>query len=584
MPTIGIIAQYPGNKRASTLPVAVRWDPQRSERSSSPSPSLSLAENPTFSLVPSRRSPSPTSTLSSDEARDGRAPVRRPTRSGIFYKASNFILNNPVLQSIQHGWNGDSLSLGEPPFGSDVEFSANDPALERLAAHTISGASFDSSAKDPPPRCHPETRHYIIDKALHWFHRLKRDQSILWLSGPAGVGKTAIIRSMAYTESESGRLGATIFFSRSNKRDDSARFVPTLSYQLAVGIPPYQDYVKDQIIADPELPRKGSKELFRKLIVEPFGHQRLCENTGPWLILVDGLDECDGGERAQREIVEMISDFVRQFPESPLVWIIASRSEPCLKTAFSRLCAEHKCWMEYIGIDTQEARKDVELYLRSELAAIREDSRDLIPSGQTREWPGESKIVGISRAASGYFAFAFAAIQFIRDPVVGNPNSQLTFVLSTIDKLGFASHGRSPWSGLYDLYLQVLRAVPPPTYTQVTKRILGCADLLPRNTFQPTSFMLSCNFLGVKQGDAYASLQRLHSVLEVPSHAEAATQEIKFLHSSFTDFLRNRSASNEFYVGRLDTGADIVRSSFRILQEANKDCGSGQSLEKNDDY
>ncbi|KAF9449839.1 hypothetical protein P691DRAFT_850165 [Macrolepiota fuliginosa MF-IS2] len=442
----------------------------------------------------------------------------------------------------------------------------HDIALERLAEHTMPGAAFDSSAEESPSRCHSGTRHYIMNDVHSWFNTRPRNKNMLWISGPAGVGKTAIMRSVADVESRYKRLGATIFFSRANKRDDPAQFVPTLIYQLAVGIPSYQEFLKDQMTADPQLLLKGSKALFGRLIVEPFGHQKICDGMDPLLILIDGLDECDGGEHTQRGIVEMISNFVQQFPGSPLVWVIASRPEPWLWATFLRV--EHNCRREYIAIDAEEAQKDVELYLRDEFATMRKDRPDLIP--YNRQWPSELQIRCIFRAASGLFVFASTVIRFVRDPNVANPVGQLLIVLAAIENLGFSSQSGNPLSILHDLYVRILKAMSRPTYAQVTKRILGCCDLLPRNTFHPTTFMLSCNFLGIEQHAAYAALQKLHSVLDIPSQNEAATREIRVLHASFTDFLRNHKGSREYHVGRPESGADIVRSSFRILQEANK--------------
>ena len=87
---------------------------------------------------------------------------------------------------------------------------------------------------------------------------------------------------------------------------------------------------------------------------------------------------------------------------------------------------------------------------------------------------------------------------------------------------------------------------------------------------QSTPFALSCNFLGITQHDAYGSLERLHSVLDVPLPEGAATKEMKILHYSFSEYLENRPVSKCYNVDRHEAGVDIVHCSFRILQEANK--------------
>lgn len=169
------------------------------------------------------------------------------------------------------------------------------------------------------------------------------------------------------------------------------------------------------------------------------------------------------------------------------------------------------------------------------------------------------------------FLFASTASRFIADPIACNPVNQLSTLLSIIDNGGGSSPEEgNPLSPLHNIYAQILSSISLKTYVNVTRRILGCCRLLPRNTMQSTSFALSCNFLGITQHDAYGSLERLHSVLDVPLREGAATKEMKILHSSFYEYLENRSVSKCYHVGRQEVGVDIVRCSFRILQEANK--------------
>lgn len=465
----------------------------------------------------------------------------------MFYKARDFTLFGCTFQNVQH--------VGHPK-----------TVLERLAEHILVGSRFEIVGEDAP-LCHHQTRLHII-KTAGEFYLPPRSKKIFWLSGPAGVGKTAIMRSIARSEGQ--RIGATIFFSKANERTDSHRFVQTIAYQLAVQIPAYQQIVADKLAADPMLLGGGTKELFKKLIEMPFRNLNDLGNDGPWMILIDGLDECDG-EGAQREIVEMIGAFVHQYPASSLVWIIASRAENSLRVAFSQQVVNSNCHRERIEIDTPEARREVEIYLESEFNRIRSAFADQFSSPQS--WPTRRQFNDLAKSASGLFLLASTASRFIGDSSVGNPTNQLTILLSAIKNGGVTSGKESPLSPLHNVYSQILSSTSRETFISVTRRILGCCRLLPRNTIHTTSFALSCNFLGIAQHDAYSSLQRLHSVLDVPSPTDAAVKEMKILHSSFYEFLENQSVAQDYYVGRQDAGVDIVRCSFRILQEANRGAG-----------
>ncbi len=91
------------------------------------------------------------------------------------------------------------------------------------------GADVDSSARYPPPQCHPGTREWLTKKIEEWLFDEQRKWDLLWLYGPAGVGKSAVAQTIAEYSLENGRLGAA-FFSRTNDRSDYARLWITIAY------------------------------------------------------------------------------------------------------------------------------------------------------------------------------------------------------------------------------------------------------------------------------------------------------------------------------------------------------------------
>jgi hypothetical protein len=231
---------------------------------------------------------------------------------------------------------------------------------------------------------------------------------------------------------------------------------------------------------------------------------------------------------------------------------------------------KHNCWNEHIGIDTPESFRDMAIYLESEFTKIREDFPYHMPINQ--QWPSTSQIRELVQAFAGLFVFASTAMRFIRDRCASNPVKQLELVLSTIAKSGVSEKERNPLSDLYKFYLNILMGIPTGAYTLTAKRILGICDLLPRNTTHATSFLLMCNFLGIEQSDAYSALNWLHSVLGVPLPQEAVTREVKFLHSSFSEFLRHPLTPSKFRIERPEAGEEIVKCSLRILNQANSSC------------
>ncbi|XP_006458647.1 hypothetical protein AGABI2DRAFT_200449, partial [Agaricus bisporus var. bisporus H97] len=281
-------------------------------------------------------------------------------------------------------------------------------ALDRLLPYTCPDAAVDSSARDPPPRCHPGTRQRILDTLNNWL--INHIWKIFWLNGPAGTGKSAVAQTFAEVCLEQGRLGAAYFFFRSSGRDDPRTLIPSLAYQLAVNVPDYGNLLGHAIAFDPSIFQKTPRVQLRRLIVEPFtllraqGHW---VNRTPLLIILDGLDECNGIQ-AQCEIVEMVGEIVRLKKDLPLLWLIASRPEPHLQYIFSRADFSIDCKKATLVIDA-DTRNDVNRYLRDSFI----DIRTKFPLVTDVAWPSQAQSQLVEDIASGLFALAATIVRYI---------------------------------------------------------------------------------------------------------------------------------------------------------------------------
>ncbi|KAF9442937.1 hypothetical protein P691DRAFT_779149 [Macrolepiota fuliginosa MF-IS2] len=415
-------------------------------------------------------------------------------------------------------------------------------SMKLLAEHVIVGAEFDSS--DHRPGCHPETRRGITHSIRSWMHDLGRKYKILWLRGPAGVGKSAILQTIAETEADSPTsiLGATLFFSRPNSRDNPQCVFISIAYRLAVRYPPYRQYIAKLLSIDPRLVEKSMREQFKAFIVRPFVEERVMDNLhGTVMILLDGLDECNG-EEAQCEIILLIGKFVLQYPTSPLIWLIASRPEPHIQDTFS----EEELQLSYgevqVLVDSDEARSDVQKYLRDNFMNIRKKHRRSIPSS-LQQWPSESNLSVIATRSSGLFIFPTVLIRFIGDTAYADPDSRLKTVLEVIESTSSSVGGQNPFATLDVLYTRILSEVPCDVLS-TTLSLLAMYAI----GFNFPHFAWNCSWLGVTQGRAYGALQRLHSVLNVPEPQNAFNERIQAFHASFYDYLLSPSRSGPFCV------------------------------------
>ncbi len=380
------------------------------------------------------------------------------------------------------------------------------------------------------------------------------------------------MQTLAEAESRLGRLGASLFFSRTDERYDPSKVIPTLAFQLSIASPSYRAYIVEQLTLNPLLLNKNTHEQFQKLIVEPFALRNLWASEEICCILLDGLDECQG-EDAQCNFIQLISDFVQHYPAAPIVWVVATRPEEHLKIKFTYPDVVLSHWQLHIPIDDTEACQDVQRYFESAYAVL----RSKYPNATSPGWPSREDNSKITAAANGLFVFAFTIVLFLGDPGVSDPVSQLQIVLRVIESSGAQSDGH-PFAILDALYTQILSSLHPAALCHVY-HLLGYLLLrgysleLPGSGRFPYTLLSVSNILGLKPNIVYGALQKLHSVLYIPSRDRAHQQHVRFLHASFADFLMNKQRSKRFAINLTETHTHIWWCYHRIIQQADHETG-----------
>jgi hypothetical protein len=165
---------------------------------------------------------------------------------------------------------------------------------------------------------------------------------LIWISGPANAGKSAIAQSFAEECLELKQLGASFFFPK-KQLGPADGLIATIAYRLAVQLDEYLALITPTLIRDPGILDQKISDQFLKLIVEPFSalSSKFASAPAvipkPLVIVIDGLDHYNN-EHAQREFVGAIGEHLDQLkaPPIPLLWIISSRPESHLKHIFTQ--------------------------------------------------------------------------------------------------------------------------------------------------------------------------------------------------------------------------------------------------------
>ena len=223
-----------------------------------------------------------------------------------------------------------------------VNASTGITQLAKEIAESVA-AFHDSAERDPPPQHYPDSQNLVLAHILQWIEGDNQDHKlhdVLWLHGPAGVGKSAIAQTVAEHRADNKELAASFFFLRDKPGCNTARFLwATIAFQIAISIPALRKKIGEAVEKDPTICHKSHLNQLQKLIIDPFTSMRRelevmnRQSRLPFLIIIDGLDGCNT-HAEQCEVVRSVAQ-ITNIHHLPLRFLITSRSEDHIRTEFN---------------------------------------------------------------------------------------------------------------------------------------------------------------------------------------------------------------------------------------------------------
>jgi len=421
----------------------------------------------------------------------------------------------------------------------------------------------DSAERDPPPRCHPGTREKATEDIVRWIEEPDSSSTVLWISGRAGVGKTALMQRIA--ELDGIYFGGCFFFRRGTPgRNVKDHLFSTLAYQLAMNVHGMLEPVDQAMIRDFSLPKKSAAVQLQRLIIEPI--RLLPIPPRPTIIIIDGLDECEDFN-SQREILRLIGQVIKD-RDIAVRFIIASRPEHQICEMFNEeplLSKTRRLVLDDEGYDTAA---DIEWYLREKFKEIHSRNKDIMADVEN-PWPSKYALEMLVWQASGQFIYAATVIKFVSsDMDFYTPQEKLEIILEP------SPMQASAFSELDRLYTQILSLYPDPEVLVYTLGVIDALESL-ENPEYLTSPALIGAITGFGEGKVHRVLRALQCVTEIytePVFDDAGDNEpngthvqwVKLSHQSFDDFLNDRARSGPYFIDILFP--DRIR--LRILELA----------------
>ncbi|KAJ8072170.1 hypothetical protein PM082_015728 [Marasmius tenuissimus] len=398
------------------------------------------------------------------------------------------------------------------------------------------GASHKAEYQSERGACLPGTRVEALRNIHNWGSKKEQDHPICWLSGAAGVGKSAIAITAAQECEAEGTLVSS-FFRADTKRNTPSALWLTIADGLATTIPAMRNVIEGKISEDPKILESVLENQFRELIFMPalIANQRQATPGAlpvPNVVVIDGLNEC-GGEETQLRILYIIQSAYQQAPQFSLRFLICSRPESWIREAFA---AEPLVLLsERIVLDDSlAARGDIRCYYLHHFREI-VDSQKYAQVEFPSPWPSEEDLDILVERSNGQFAYAVTAIKFIR-LAFRHPIEQLRIILNNTPPRRL---GTSPYLQLDVLYDIVLSTNPE---REEVSSLLAAILILP-GYLEPTPAHLEL-LLGLSSGQVALTLRGMYSVLNIDDWEDT----ISLYHPSFRDYLVDQTRSRHFYI------------------------------------
>ncbi|KAL0570102.1 hypothetical protein V5O48_011862 [Marasmius crinis-equi] len=434
--------------------------------------------------------------------------------------------------------------------GQNINYGGDQIVMVNVGPHkslwdAISGVGASHRAEQQYSRgeCLEGTRIEVLRVIHEWRTSNSDVPPILWLSGPVGVGKTAIAMTVAKSCEEDGLIESFFFFRSDSMRNNPSALMLTIAHGLGMRIPRLEPLISGRITTDPKILEATLEMQFQELILKPSLAQ---EDPGispitpsnPNLVIIDGLDEC-GGSADQLRILAIIGKSYQHTPRFPLRFLICSRSESWIRQTFKAVPLRDIT--RSIVLDKMfDPGNDIERYLIHELEGIR-NSPEYEHVEFPTPWPSQEDYDCLVKRSDGQFVYVVTAVKFVKIPHC-HPVKQLH---SIIDNALVNRPPKSPYPELDNLYHVVLEATPDH---DIILTILAILLLSPHKKMDAEERTRSPEWLelllGLSSGEIFLTLRAMHSVLEI----QGPKDPIRVYHTSFTDYLFDPTRSGKFYV------------------------------------
>jgi hypothetical protein len=416
----------------------------------------------------------------------------------------------------------------------------------------------EGAGLDTRKQCLEGTRTDILSQITEWVNSTGDNvPRVLWLSGPAGKGKSAIAHTIAKWFEDVGGLGSCYCFDRQREADRRhEKIFSTIAHDLADHDPKMRRALADAVKTANSLKKTADIiQQWTKLLIEPLGKSGLTRE--PIVIVVDALDE-SGGVETRKDLLRILvgkhhDTAVPKITDLPgnLRFIVTSRPLDDINDEFRGI--QHIRQMSMDDIPRADAKRDIHAYVSKELEGL---------DFQDREF------AVLAEKADGLFEWARLACGYIKKSHVGlSANDCYKTVVS-----------RDPAERnmlLHSMYRLILKDIMhEDTYlhtrnqhlTKLTRFRSVMGQILATAEPLPLASLTAMRSHFPKEEDRFDVELVVKSMGSLLSGTTNPDSPIRPLHASFHDFLTDKASNEEFFIDLSKAQRDLAFASFRVME------------------
>ena len=236
-------------------------------------------------------------------------------------------------------------------------------------------------------------RHWVVKELERWLALADPRRRVFWITGEAGVGKSALAAWLSAHRPEIAAFHACRYGNSDHVNPRKA--LSSIAYQLSTQVPGYQQPLNASNL-DALKGEVKARAVFERLFVGPLGGHLPAPPERPVVILIDALDEAT--ENSRNELASIIGTEFGQTPAWLRLIVTSRPHEEAVKFPLQALDP----WK--LEAERAENIDDIRSYLRREL-------RPFIGSGE----PSRDTVDRIIEKSEGLFLYVTWVRQELAD-------------------------------------------------------------------------------------------------------------------------------------------------------------------------